>query len=94
MNKRQRKKQQQRWILRHQDKVSRNTMLKRLKLAGFAGYLYNNILLSPYPLRNVKRVYKSTVHKAFPLMLSFVEDVCNYDVDWIDYIAHGNKGGH
>jgi hypothetical protein len=94
MNDRQKKKQQQRWVLKHQDKVSRNTMFKRLKLAGFAGYVYNNILLSHYPLRNVKRIYKSTVRKDFPLMLSFVEDACNYDFDWFDYISKGNKGVH
>ena len=91
MNDRQKKKQQQRWVLKHQDKVSRNTMFKRLKLVGFSGYLYNNILLSNYPLRNVKRIYKSKVRKDFPLMFSFVEDACNYDFNWFDYLSKGNK---
>ena len=91
MNDRQKKKQQQRWVLKHQDKVSRNTMFKRIKLVGFSGFLYNNTLLSHYPLRNVKRIYKNMVHKDFQLMLSFVEDACNYDVDWLDYLSKGNK---
>jgi hypothetical protein len=91
MNDRQKKKQQQRLGLKHQDKVSRNTMFKRLKLVGFVGYLYDNILLSHYPLRNVKRIYKSKVHKDFSLMLSFVEDACNYDFDWFDYISKGKR---
>ena len=95
MNKRQKKKQLTHLV--YPNRVPRKIIIRRLKTAGFSGYLFNNPLINmlPYPedpirFISVMRAYRYNVNcNNLARIFKYAEDACNYDFEWIDYIKGG-----
>ena len=99
MNKRQKKKQLTH--LAYPNNVARKTIIRRLKLVGFSGYVSNNLgiqfklMNSEFPRISVmfiRRAYKYNVnHNNLTRIFKYAEDAYNYDFEWMDYIKGGPK---
>lgn len=99
MNTRQKKKQLTHLV--YPNKVPRKTIIRRLKLVGFSGYVSNNLGIqfklanSKFPRISVmfiRRAYKYNVnHNNLARIFKYAEDAYNYDFEWMDYIKGGLK---
>lgn len=97
MNKRQKKKNLTHLV--YPNRVPRKTIIRRLKLAGFSGYVSNNpgiqlkIANSEFPTISVmliKRAYRYNVNcNNLVRIFKYAEDAYNYDFEWGDYIKGG-----
>lgn len=97
MNKRQKKKQLTDLV--YPNRVPRKTIIRRLNLAGFSGYVSNNpgiqlkIANSEFPTISVmliKRAYRYNVNcNNLVRIFKYAEDAYNYDFEWGDYIKGG-----
>lgn len=99
MNTRQKKKQLTHLV--YPNKVPRKTIIRRLKLVGFSGYVSDNIgiqfklMNSKFPKISVmfiKRAYRYNVDcNNLTRIFKYAEDALNYDFEWMDYIKGGLK---
>lgn len=92
MNKRQEKKQRVRCLPYPNKNVPRKRIIQRLKKTAFAGYNYIDttvIRLSKYPCQHkcIKRAFKYKTHNNLDILFKYAEDMCNYDLDWLDYVS-------
>lgn len=94
MNKRQQKKQLTHLV--YPNKLPRKTIIRRLKLVGFSGYVSNNTGIQ-YKLKHskfpaisfmlIRRAYRYNVnHNNLSRICEYAEDALNYDFDWLDFL--------
>lgn len=95
MNKRQEKKQHVICLPYPNKKVPRKRIIRRLKKTAFAGYIYfgavsvNYRLSTKHPWRHkcIKKAFKYKTHNNLDILFKYAEDMCNYDLDWLDYVS-------